>query len=305
MSAEQLDLVSSTTASAEPISVRGIASDLVSLTKPRLSSLVLVTTAGGYLLAPGEAAPWRLMLAVGGTGLVVAAAQTLNCWLERDVDGRMHRTRTRPLPAGRLPAGVALAQGIALAFFAVPFLASEINPLTGFLALLALWSYVAVYTPLKRHSSLSTIVGALPGALPPLIGWTAATGKIELPGLVLFGVLFLWQIPHFLALSLFLQEDYARGGLQVLPLERGDAMTRASLALWTIALVPISLLVVPLGLAGATYALGASIAGAIFLALAVWGALKEGGRGWARLVFAWSIVYLTLLFVLLGVDGRG
>lgn len=289
----------------QPLSLRGVASDLVSLTKPRLSSLVLVTTAGGYLLAPGEAAPWRLMLAVGGTAMVVAAAQALNCWMERDVDARMHRTRERPLPAGRLPAGVALGMGIALAFIAVPFLASEINALTAALALLALWSYVAIYTPLKRVSSISTIVGALPGALPPLIGWTAATGRIELPGLVLFGVLFLWQIPHFLALSLFLQEDYARGGLRVLPLDCGDAVTRVALATWTIALVPVSLLVVPLGLAGTIYAVGASIAGAIFLGLAGWGVLAKGDRRWARIVFAWSIVYLTLVFVLLAIDGRG
>lgn len=282
---------------------RGIAAGMVELTKPRLSSLVLITTAGGYVLAPGAASPWKLLLAVGGTSAVVASAQTLNCWLERDVDARMHRTRDRVLPSRRMPGWLAVLQGVVLAAAALPFLYFAVNPLSAALALLALGIYLGVYTPLKRHSSIATIVGAVPGALPPLIGWTAATGRIELPGLVLFGILFLWQIPHFLALSTFLEEDYRRGGLLVLPIDGGTTVTRGNVVLWVCALLPVSLLLVPLQVAGMAYGISAASGGAIFLGLGLWGLRPDSGRRWAVLLFAYSIVYLTVLFAMLAVDG--
>lgn len=284
---------------------RAIGADLVELTKPRLTMLVLFTTSGGYLLAPGETSTWSLIVSVGAVFAVVAAAQSLNCWLERDVDALMHRTRGRALPAGRLPAWAALAQGLFLAAVSLPFTWLAVNPLSAALAAIALISYVAVYTPMKRRSSIATLVGALPGALPPLIGWTAARGRIELPGAVLFGVLFLWQIPHFLALSVRLEDDYRRGGLYVLPIDGGNVLTRASMVLWIAALVPVSLLVVPLGLAGSLYAAVAALSGAGFLALGVAGLSPRAGRRWATAMFVYSIVYLTVLFALLAIDGRG
>lgn len=296
----------SSSPAATPLArVRGVVSDLVELTKPRLSTMVLVTTAGGYVLAPGDADVGGLLRVVGGTAVVVASAQTLNCWVERDVDGLMERTRNRALPAGRLPPWVALVQGIVLAGLSLPFLWFAVDHLSAALAAMALGSYVGIYTPLKRRTSLSTIVGAFPGALPPLIGWTAATGRIELPGLVLFGVMFLWQIPHFLALSLFLKEDYGRGGLVVLPHDGGDAFTRWSALLWVTALIPVSVLLVPLGLAGPAYGIAAMLAGAVFLVLALWGFRPDAGRRWATLLFAYSIVYLTVIFAMLAIDGRG
>jgi len=283
---------------------RRVIADMLDLTKPRLSALVLVTTGVGYAVAPGHARMWDLLLVVLGTAATVAAANTFNCWLERETDARMRRTSSRPLPAGRLPHWIAVFQGTFLAFVSIPFLVLAANPLTAFLALAALVSYVLVYTPMKRVSSAATIVGAVPGALPPLIGWTAARGRIELPGLILFAILFLWQIPHFLALSIVLVNDYASAGLKVLPLDGGDRLTRWNVVLWSLALVAVSLLAVPAGLAGTVYAISAIVLGAAFLFLAVRGLSRKAGRSWAISLFAGSIVYLTLLFAVLVLDAR-
>lgn len=289
----------------ERVSPLGIVRDLVSLSKPRLSSLVLVTTAGGYLLAPGSDSLFQVLKVVGATALLVASANTLNCVIEAKSDGAMHRTRARALAAGRLPLGLGLFHGLLLAAIALPILSQEGNALAAALGALAHFSYVAVYTPLKRHSSLATIVGAVPGALPPLIGWVAATGRVDLPGLVLFGILFLWQIPHFLALSILLRDDYGRAGLKVLTIDGGDAMTRAHIVVWTLALVPASLLLVPLGVASARYGVGALIAGGLFLAMALAGLRPSAGRRWSGGLFASSIVYLTAIFVMLALFSRG
>ena len=287
------------------ISPLGVVRDLVSLSKPRLSSLVLVTTAGGYLLAPGSDSLFQVLKVVGATGLLVASANTLNCVIEARTDGAMHRTRARALAAGRLPLGLGLFHGLLLDAIALPILSQEGNALAAALGALAHFSYVAVYTPLKRYSSLATIVGALPGALPPLIGWVAATGHIELPGLVLFGILFLWQIPHFLALSILLRDDYGRANLKVLTIDGGDAMTRAHIVVWTLALVPASLLLVPLGVAGPRYGIGALIAGGLFLAMGIVGLRPSSGRRWSGALFASSIVYLTAIFVMLALFATG
>ena len=290
----------------ERLTALALLRDLVSLSKPRLSSLVLVTTAGGYLLAPGADSLWAVLKVVSATALLVASANTLNCVLEADTDRFMHRTRNRALAAGRLPVWLGLFHGIVLAAIALPFLSEAANPLAAALGALAHFSYVAIYTPLKRRSSVATIVGALPGALPPLIGWVAATGRIELPGLVLFGILFLWQIPHFLALSVMLREDYARAGLKVLTIDGGNRATRVNVVRWTLALVPVSLLLVPLGVAGARYGAGALVAGLAFLAIGLAGVRGDvPDRRWSGRLFAASIVYLTLLFVMLAFDGRG
>ena len=190
--------------------------DLLDLAKPRITTMVVFTTAMGLWLAPGSIGAARTALLLFGTALLVGSANILNCWYERETDGLMIRTRNRPLPAGRLEPGTALALGIACGVFAIPLLALAINPLTAVLGAIAHSTYVLVYTPLKKVSPWALELGAIPGAIPPLMGWTAATGTLSLPGWFLFGILFFWQIPHFLAIAIYLEDDYRRGGLKVL-----------------------------------------------------------------------------------------
>jgi heme o synthase len=290
------------TTAAPNARLTGTVRDLVSLTKPRITLLVLITTAGGMWLAP-TAPSWPLALAMLlATGAVVGSANALNCWLERDIDRHMRRTARRPLPAGRLDPRLALGFGLVLGVVAVPVLAVAVNPLTGLLGAAALVSYVAIYTPLKQRTPAALLVGAVPGALPPLMGWTAATGRIDAPAVVLFGILFLWQLPHFLAIALFRAEEYTNAGLKVLPAVRGERTARWHLALYAGALVPVSLLLVPLGVAGGAYLVVAGVAGAVFFGASVWGLRRAPGMRWARGVFIISLVYLTALFAALLVD---
>lgn len=278
--------------------------DLVALTKPRITSIVLVTGAAGACLAPGKVAAGTLLLSLMGTALIVGSANALNMWWERDVDAHMARTRNRPLPAGRMSPDVALAFGLALAVLSAPML-FLVNTMTGLLGLVALVSYVAVYTPLKRHTHFALLVGAVPGAMPPLLGWTTATGQLGLGGLLLFAVLFLWQVPHFAAISIFRARDYARAGLKVVSMERGERGARRTVAGWTVLLVAASLSFVPAGLAGRTYLDVATALGVGFLALAFRGVLATGRfdcSRWARRVFAYSIPYLCILLVALLLD---
>ena len=274
------------------------ARDLLLLSKPRLSGLVLLTCAGGLALAPGSIGAARALLTVLGTAAVVGAANALNCYVERDVDGRMRRTRDRPLPAGRVEPLVALALGLAVPAFALPVLAFAANPLTALLAFTALFVYVAIYTPMKQRSTLALFVGAIPGAIPPLMGWTAVTGRIDAGGLALFALLFAWQLPHFLAISLYLAEDYARGGLRVFALVHGERATRAWIAVTSLALLPVSLAPVPLGLAGPAYGAVAALLGAALAGYALSGLRGTGGR-WARTLFLGTLAWLTLVFAAL------
>lgn len=278
-----------------------IGRDLVALTKPRITMLVLATEAAGATLAPGHVGARTLSLSLAGTALIVGSANALNMWWERDVDARMTRTRNRPLPAGRLSPDVALSFGLALAVVSVPML-FMVNVATGLLGLAALLSYVAVYTPLKRHTHLALLVGAVPGAIPPLLGWATVTGGIGLGGLLLFGVLFLWQIPHFAAITIFRAEDYGRAGLQVVSVQHGERAARETVALYAVLLVVTTLLFVPFGLAGRYYLGAATALGAAFLALSLRG-LRAGARldtkRWAKQVFAFSVVYLPALLIAL------
>jgi heme o synthase len=276
----------------------GYARDLLLLAKPRLSGLVVLTSAGGLALAPGGIGAARAVLTILGTAAVVGAANALNNYLERDIDARMRRTRDRPLPAGRVEPFVALALGLLIPAFALPVLALAANPLTALLAFLALAIYVGVYTPMKQRSTLALFVGAVPGAIPPLMGWTAVTGRLDPGGLALFALLFAWQLPHFLAISLYLAEDYARGGLKVFALVHGERATRAWIAVTSAILVPVSLALLPLGVAGPGYGAVAAALGLALAGYAVSGAREEGG-GWARNVFLASIAYLTLVFAAL------
>jgi protoheme IX farnesyltransferase len=275
--------------------------DLAILTKPRISALVLLTGAAGMCLAPGHVASRTLLLSLVGTALIVGSANALNMWWERDVDARMTRTRNRPLPSGRLSPDVALAFGLGLGVVSAPML-FVVNLATGLLGLAALVSYVALYTPLKRHTYLALLVGAIPGAIPPLMGWSTVTGTVSLGGLLLFAVLFLWQIPHFAAIAIFRAEDYARAGLQVVSVQHGEQAARRMVAISSVLLVASSLLFLPFGLARAWYGIAALLLGGAFLALALrglWAGPRFEARRWARQVFAASIPYLTFLLVAL------
>jgi protoheme IX farnesyltransferase len=278
--------------------------DLLALTKPRITALVLLTGAAGVCLAPGHATARALVLSMLGTALIVGSANALNMWWERDVDAHMTRTRRRPLPAGRLSPDAALAFGLALALASVPML-FLVNVATGVLGVLSLVMYVAVYTPLKRHTYLALLVGAVPGAIPPLLGWTTVTGSVGTGGLLLFTFLFLWQIPHFAAISVFRAEEYGRAGLQVVSVQHGERAARQMIALWTGLLVATSLFFSPLGLAGRSYEIAATVFGAAFLTLAVRGvrpSARFDARRWSKRVFAFSIPYLVVLLVVLLVD---
>jgi len=281
------------------------ARDVVALAKPRLALLVLCTAAGGLWLAPGRRDALGAAVLLAGTALVVGAANALNNFLERDVDARMRRTRDRPLPAGRIDPMVAVVLGLGIPSVALPALAWFTNGLTATLGALALFTYVAVYTPMKRRSSLALFVGAVPGAIPPLMGWTAATGKLDAGGLALFAILFCWQLPHFLAISLYLKEDYARGGLRVFALVHGDRATRVWSAATSLALVPVSLTLLPLGLAGPVYGVAATVLGTGLAAYALAGLWHRGAATrWARSFFLLTLAYLTLLFAALLAGAR-
>lgn len=288
---------------ARVVSLSTTASDLLSLTKPRLSSLVLFTMAGGMWLAPGSIGATRAIAALLSTAGIVAAANALNCYLERDVDRLMQRTRNRPLPAGRMDPQIALWFGISLGAISLPALAFAANLLTGLLGLSALLLYVLVYTPMKARSHAAMLVGAIPGALPTLMGWTAVADSIELPGLVLFAILFLWQMPHFIAIALFRKEEYAAAGLKSLPLEHGDGASRTQMVAYLAALVPVSLLLFPLKMAGVLYLVTALLLGLIFFGAATYMWLQHLGRRWAHRLFLMSLIYLAGLFTVLWLDG--
>ena len=275
---------------------------VVALAKPRITGMVIITFAGGLWLAPGQIAGWRAIMTLIGTALLVAASNTFNMYLERDVDPLMERTRDRPLPRGTLSPETALAFGTLLACAAVPLVFLGGNLLTGMLGLAALGSYVVIYTPLKRHSGIALFVGAVPGALPPLMGWTAVTGRLDAPGLALFSILFLWQIPHFLAIATYRAADYARAGFKVLPLAISRRATRATIVLFSVGLVAATIALEPLRVAGLGYLACAALLGAVFIGWAVAGFRRAAANAWARSLFFYSIVYLTLLFVALVID---
>lgn len=299
----------------KPESTRGVAggrlADYVALAKPRITFMVIVTTAGGLWLAhraaltAGGASPvtWSLVLCtLLGTSLVVSGANALNMYIERDFDRKMERTKNRPLPKGRLAPRAALWFGVVASSLSVPLLAIGVNSLTALLAVLANLSYVLAYTPLKQRSHHALLVGAVPGAIPPLLGWTAATGRIDAAGLVLFALLFTWQIPHSLAIALFRKGEYARAGLVVMPNVTGDIAVKHAIARWLVPVVACSLFVVPLGLVhGMGYVIAVSLLGAMFFSAGVAGLAKTSDRKWARGLFLVSLVYLVGVFVALGV----
>jgi protoheme IX farnesyltransferase len=279
--------------------------DLAALAKPRLSGMVVSTAAAGLWLAPQQPSAPRAAAVLLGTGMVVGAANVLNNYLERDVDGLMRRTRGRPLPAGRVEPGTALLLGLAMPAFAIPVLALAANPLTALLALVAFVTYAFVYTPLKRVSTLALFVGAVPGAIPPLMGWTAATGTIDARGLALFALLFVWQLPHFLAISIYLKEDYERGGLKVFALVHGERAAKAWAVATSALLIPVGMLPAWLGMASWGYGVAAALLGAGLTAAAASGLrLPDGSVRWARNYFLSTLLYLVLVFIALFLGAR-
>jgi protoheme IX farnesyltransferase len=276
-----------------------LAADFVSLTKPRLSGLVLFTAAGGMWLS-GRALDWKTWLfAMVGTAGTVGAANTINCVIERESDRYMVRTAKRPLPMQRLGVVEALVFATLLACVSLPMLWAGVNWLTGVLGLVALASYAFVYTPMKSRTHWAMHVGAVPGALPPLMGWTAATGQIEAPGLALFAILFFWQLPHFIAIALFRKDEYLAAGLTSLPLEKGDDVSRLHAVGYVVAAVIASVLPYFVGVAGRVYLVAALALGAWFAQVAVRGWQTKGGPEWARSLFKTSLLYLTGLFAAL------
>jgi len=274
--------------------------DLFVLTKVRLNALVVITAVGGYYLAaPDGVSPLAIVIAGVGTALVAMGAAALNQVSEREIDRHMERTRLRPLPEGRMSTTEGIATGVALAAFGIVLLWIGANGLAAAIAFATLAIYIWIYTPLKRRSSLATIVGAVPGALPPLIGWAAARGSIAgVAPWTLFLLMFLWQLPHFLAISWMCRDDYRQAGLPMLSvIDRDGSMTGRQAALWTATLIPFSVLPF-LVLAHSSYAIGALVLGIGFLVAAIKFAVDRTDAN-ARLLFFGSITYLPLLWALL------
>lgn len=282
--------------------LRAKALDLVALVKPRIMVMALLTAAGAISLAPGTAPLATTLWLLAGTALIVGAANTLNMWLERDIDCLMSRTKHRPLPEGRLQANTALWFGAIQGALSLPVLAM-VNVVTAALGLLALILYVGVYTPMKQRSHWAVWVGGVPGAMPALMGWTAATGRVDLAGLAVFGVLFFWQVPHFHAIAMYRQREYDAAGLKTLPGTRGEQAARREIAFYLVIQVAVSLALVPLGVTGTPYLIAAAVLGALVLVQGLSG-VKAGGPRWARAVFLTSIVYLPVLFAVMVLDGR-
>jgi protoheme IX farnesyltransferase len=280
---------------------RARAADFVELTKPGIVSLILVTVAAGYYMGASGIHGLALFHTLFGAALVASGSNALNQIAERDTDALMLRTRSRPLPAGRLGLGEAQVFAWGLGGMGVAYLTALVGPLVGALAAATLVSYVFLYTPLKRHTTLNTLVGAVPGALPIVGGWVAARGTIEFPALVLFAVLYLWQMPHFLALAWMLREDYARAGIKMLSIGDDGSMTFRQAVGYSAALLPVTLVPSVLGAAGIVYFFGA-VALALWLLWEAWMAGRSRTNERARRLFLTTVAYLPALLVLMMLD---
>jgi protoheme IX farnesyltransferase len=269
---------------------------LVELTKPSIAALVMVTATCGALLADGPLPVARLVVSLVATALVVGAANALNMYAERDADAFMRRTRNRPLPSGRLSPEIALAFALLLATLGLNTLGVVAGGPAFALTLLACASYVLVYTPLKRISPVALYVGALPGALPPLIGYASATGTVGQGALWLFLVLFVWQIPHFIAIAIFRAEDYRAAGMAVLPVVKGVPAAKRAVVVWSFVLALVTLLPAWTGVVRPAYLIVAAPAAALFVALALSGLRQGASARWARRLFFASMPYLVVVY---------
>ncbi len=292
-------------ASPTALTRTGSASDFLELTKPRITLMVVLTALVGFVMGSGPRVSVAALLAVcAGVALVASGASALNMVMERDTDAMMRRTRDRPIPEGRLGVAEALSFGMLLTTAGL----AELYWLSGAVAAavaFATWaSYVFAYTPLKRRTSLSTLVGAIPGALPPVIGWAAARGTLDPPAALLFAILFLWQIPHFLAIAWIYRDDYAQGGLPMLPvLDPAGHLTGRQAVSHSVALLFVSVAPAAAGLAGPFYLTGAIGLGMALTVVALMAAIKRSTEA-ARRLFLASIIYLPALSTLLLLDRR-
>lgn len=292
-----------TLSSPLPTAVRGRLVDFYELTKPRMNFLVVVTTMVGYYMAAHGPADWlRVVYTLVGTALTAAGSSVFNQYAERTLDAQMRRTANRPLPGGRIKAADALLFGVALSLIGVSLLALFVNVLTAVLGALTLLLYVFVYTPAKRSTSLCTIIGAVPGAIPPVMGFTAVQGTITPQALALFAILFFWQMPHFLAIAILYRDDYARGGFRMLPVvDHHMEMTGRQIILYSLSLVTISLTPALLNMAGAVYFGAALLLGIAFTGFGFVCA-RSKTRADARQLFLASIVYLPVLLAAMMID---
>ena len=277
--------------------------DYIELTKPRLVLMILITTAAGFYLGTQGAVNWLLFLhTLIGAGLTAAGVLGLNQYLERDIDLQMARTQQRPLPAGRMHPIEALLFCAFLTGSGMLYLTFLVNPLSGFVISLIVVSYLFVYTPLKRKTSLCTLIGAVPGALPPVVGWVAAQGSLSGAAWVLFTILFLWQLPHSLAIAYIYREDYANAGLKLLPVIHPDGTsTRRQIVINCVALFGIGLLPTLFNIAGGIYFFAALLIGGMFLATGIYLDKTHSIKA-ARYVLYASLLYLPLIFITMAID---
>ncbi len=280
---------------------RDVVLDYVSLAKPRIIVLLLITALGGMMIASrGWPSTGLVVLTLLGGALAAAGAGAINCWIDRDIDAEMYRTRRRPIPDGRIAPAHALTFGITLGLVAFLILAFGVNVLAATLAVSGLLFYVFVYTLwLKRSTAQNIVIGGAAGAVPPLVGWAAVTHSIDLTALYLFAIIFLWTPPHFWALALRIQKDYARVGVPMLPVVRGEAEATWQILLYTLLLVAVTLMLAVTGALGLIYLAGAVLLGSAFVAFAV---LNLRDRRWSRPLFDYSIAYLALLFGVMVAD---
>jgi heme o synthase len=282
-------------------------SSFAELTKPRITSFILMSAAIGFLFGSHLASHWNWWALVNmllGTGLLASGTAALNQWYENEGDALMRRTRRRPIPSGRLTAREGLWFGVTISAIGFADLCIGVNLLTGFLGLFTLVTYLFIYTPLKRVSPVSTTIGAIPGAMPPLIGYAAACGRLNFEAGILYAILFLWQFPHFYAIAWMYREDYARAGIRMLPVVEPDGdSTGRRIVLFSMALVPMSLAPALFSMAGNVYLYGALVLGALVL-VAGFRAASQHSILRARQVLLASVVYLPLLYGLLVIDGR-
>jgi len=277
--------------------------DYLALTKPRITWLILMSTGVGYFF--GAKGGWQLLTllhTIIGTGLIASGTAALNQWYEREADAKMRRTQARPLPSGRVPPGKALVFAIVISFVGFVELFVGVNALTGLLGLFTLLSYLFIYTPLKQRSPHSTTIGAIPGAMPPLIGYAAASGTLTWEAWILFAILFLWQFPHFYAISWMYREDYERAGIRMLPVVEPDGESTARrILLYSLILIPVSLVPKFLSMTGNIYLFGALAIGLLFL----YAGLRvsfDRTRQRARAVLLASVMYLPVLYSLMLFD---
>ena len=286
-------------------------SDWIALLKPRVMTLVVFTGLIGLLIAPGHLHPVLGFTAVLCIAVAAGACGAINMWYDRDIDAVMRRTRNRPIPAGRIEPGAALGYGVTLAIGSVIVMGLAVNLITASVLALSIGFYVFVYTMwLKRRTSQNFVIGGAAGAFPPVIGWAAVTGSVDLVPLILFAIVFVWTPPHFWSLALFANADYRRAGVPMLPVVAGARATRRQIVLYTLVLVPLSLAPWLIGFSGLVYGLAALVLGVGFL-LGVWRVAtdRQDASGVsltndapARAAFKYSILYLFALFAALAVD---